>query len=142
MGLVLLTLLVTNLGLFYGYTEMKKTPSSISALWFSDIHFIYRLTIIAISMLFAMQGTALMGVAGACLMGILVFPNIHKKKEKMVHDGFAVAAFVLIGLEVHWGIPLLLLFIFLPLRKKLSLYWLEIIGLNIVYLASIIKTLL
>ncbi len=76
--------------------------------------------------------------AGVCLLGLLVFPNIDNKREKMIHDAFAIMTFILMALYVDFRLVLLLSVLAFALAKKLSIYWLEIIGFNIIILTKLL----
>lgn len=131
-------MLLFNGSLYYGWLELKKSPSSISAMWYTDVNLVYRWTVLGIAMLSALHLTPYMIFGGMAMAGILVFPKINLPKEKLVHDIFAVLSFVLWSLEVHWVFIPVLVIIFFLFKKKLSLYWLEIIGFNVLFITKLL----
>ncbi len=127
-----------NGSLFYGWTKMRSLPTSISALWVSDVHLIYRFTVIGVSLLSILHLNAPMVLAGLSIIGILIFPNIENKKEKMIHDIFAILFFAFMSYNVHWVLIPILVALFVALSDRLSLYWLEILGFNILITTTLI----
>ena len=131
-------MLLFNGSLYYGWTQLKRSPSSISAMWYTDVNLVYRCTVLGIALLSVMHLTAPMALGGIAMAGILVFPKINLPKEKLVHDIFAVLAFTFWAIEVNYMLIAVLVALFFLARKKLSLYWLEIIGFNIVFLTKLL----
>ena len=136
--LTLITAILFNGSIGYGYLKQCKFPTSISALWYTDINLIYRFTVMGIAALLMAQLEPFMVLAGLSLIGLLVFPKINKPKEKRIHDMVAVLAFVFMSLNVHWIFVFVLTGLFFSFRKLLSLYWLEIIGLNILMISKLL----
>lgn len=130
--------LVFNGALAYGYLKQQKFPSSISALWYTDVNLIYRFTVVGMSLLCIGHFTPFMMLAGMSFLGLLVFPKINRPTEKRVHDAFAILAFVFLSLEIHWGLIPILLLLCIVFWNLISLYWIEVIGFNIVILTKLL----
>ena len=130
--------LLFNGSLLYGYLKHCRTHSSISAIWYTDINLVYRFTVIGVSLLAIAHFETSMVLAGMCFTGLLVFPKINRPKEKKIHDAFAILAFVFLALSVHWILIPILIVLCVSFWRLLSLYWLEIIGFNIIILTKLI----
>ena len=124
------------------YTRWKKGGwhTSISIIYYDeDLRIVWKFTFVAVAYTLSTYHELIPDLAAISLLGVAVFPEIEKPKIKKIHDTFAITFFFMMGWYIHPLILLGMILFFTFTLKKMSLYWIEMIGMGTIIAGLFLK---